>query len=216
MFINNKRGIMTDTASHLERKGLAKGLKIWLDIIFYLLIVAGFVVVVLWPIMSAAGEDEFRVSVPVALDEDAIPALQGVEGVRFDDFRGELEISVSQFGPNFLFWLLTLVLAAAGVYGLFLVRQILKSTSEGLPFHPENPRRLNHLGWLILMVSVGASLSAFLFGRWARSQFQGVDLPLASTFTIYGEGILAGLLVLVLAAVWKEAVRIAEEQSLTV
>jgi hypothetical protein len=200
----------------LERRGLAKGLKIWLDIVFYLLIAAGFIVVVLWPILSMAGEDQFQISVPVAFEEEALFPDHGVEGLSFHEVRGKLELVTTQFSPNALFWILTLAFVSAAVYGLLLVRSILRTTIEGHPFHPRNPRRLNHLGWIMVGTSLLASLASFLFGLWARSQLQGSELPLASTFQGYGEWLLCGLFILVLAAVWKEAVRIAEEQSLTV
>ena len=40
--------------------------------------------------------------------------------------------------------------------------------------------------------------------------------PVSPSTEVYGEWILCGLLILVLASIWKQAVRIAEEQSLTV
>ena len=200
----------------LERRGLAKGLKVWLDIFFYLLLLAGFLVLVLWPILSVAGADEYQISVPVAVSGSALLPTDGIEGLRLRHARGELLFSLPGVLPNVVFWVFSVVLVLAGIYGLVLLRRILKTAAEGFPFHPDNPRRLNHLGWVIVATSLLATVSQFLFGRWALSRLAGADLPFSPSTEIYGEWILCGLLMLVLASIWKQAVRIAEDQSLTV
>ena len=56
---------MIQESKTLERRRLAKGLKIWLDIIFYLGLVAGFIVLVLGPIASLTGHEVYEITVPV-------------------------------------------------------------------------------------------------------------------------------------------------------
>jgi len=207
---------MMQETKTLERRGLAKGLKVWLDVFFYLLLLAAFLVIVLWPILSVAGEDEYQITVPVAVHESALLPADGIDGLRLRHARGELLFSLPGFLPNAVFWALSVVLVAAAIYGLFLLRKILKTTADGFPFHHDNPRRLNHLGWIIVATSLLSTVSQFLYGRWALSRLDGLDLPVSPSTEVYGEWILCGLLILVLASIWKQAVRIAEEQSLTV
>jgi hypothetical protein len=216
MFIDKLEDEIMQESKTLERRGLAKGLKVWLDVFFYLLILAAVVVIILWPILSVAGEDQYKITVPVGISEEALLPPGGVDGVTLDEARAELKFSQSEFGPNAAFWALSVVFAAAAIYGLFLLRRILATTAAGFPFHPENPRRLNHLGWIIVATSFLATVSEFLFGRWALSRLDRANLPLFPTFQVYGEWILCGLLILVLASIWKQAVQMAEEQSLTV
>lgn len=200
----------------LERRRLAKGVKIWLDIIFYLALVAGFIVLVVGPVASLTGHEAYEITVPVALGEDALVPVGQTNGPRLEDAKGELRFTPTRVGPRAAFWILGVVLFAAGIYGLILIRRILATAVEGRPFHPENPRRLNHLGWVIVATSVFAGVSQLAFGRWALSLPQHADLPLSPTWEGPGNWILFGLLILVLASIWKQAVQMAEDQSLTV
>jgi len=72
------------------------------------------------------------------------------------------------------------------------------------------------LGWIVLATALVATVSEFSFGWWALSLIQNSDLPIHASFEIHGEGIFSGLLALVLASIWKQAVQMAEDQSLTV
>jgi hypothetical protein len=108
------------------------------------------------------------------------------------------------------------IFIGAFIYGLWLVRKILATTAEGFPFHPANPRRLNHLGWVIVATALAATVSQFVFGRWALAQLGSPDLPISSMWDLDQGWLICGLLILVLASVWKQAVQMAEDQSLTV
>jgi hypothetical protein len=207
---------MNQESVPLERRRLAKGLKIWLDIIFYLALVAGFIVLVVGPLASITGHEQYEITVPVALSEEALATGGDEAGPILEDARGELRVSPSQLGPKVAFWILGVLLFGAGIYGLILIRRILATAVEGFPFHPENPRRLNHLGWVIVATSVFAGVSQLAFGRWALSLPEHANLPLSPTWEGPGNWILFGLLILVLASIWKQAVQMAEDQSLTV
>ena len=207
---------MNNESSRLERRRLAKGLKIWLDVVFLLICLAGVVLIVVWPALSIAGKEVYEITVPVALDENALRLPEGTEGLTIDEAQGELKISPRHFGAAAGFWVFSVVFIGALLYGLWLVRKILATTAEGVPFHPDNPRRLNHLGWVIVATALGATASQFVFGRWALAQLGSPELPISSTWELDQGWLVCGLLILVLASVWKQAVQMAEEQSLTV
>jgi hypothetical protein len=209
-------GDMNKENVQLERRGLAKGLKIWLDVLFLLLCLAAVALIVVWPALSIAGKEVYEISVPVALDEDALRLPEGAEGLTIDEAQGELKISPGHFGAAAAFWVFSVVFIGAFLYGLWLVRRILATTAEGFPFHPSNPRRLNHLGWVIVVTALGATVSQFVFGRWALARIGSPDLPISSTLNLDQGWLICGLLILVLASVWKQAVQMAEDQSLTV
>ena len=199
-----------------ERRRLAKGLKIWLDIIFYLGLVAGFVVLVLGPIASLTGHEVYEITVPVAVNEDALLISEGIDAPTLEDAKGELRFSPTGFGSKAAFWILSVVLFGAGIYGLLLMRKILATTVQGFPFHTDNPKRLNRLGWVIVGTSLFAGTCQFFFGRWALSLSRHTDLGLSPTWEGYGDWVIGGLMVLVLASVWRLAAQMAEDQSLTV
>ena len=102
------------------------------------------------------------------------------------------------------------------LWGLILLRRILATTAGGHPFDPKNPGRLNALGWIIFAFVAIASLLQYLTSRWVLTKFTDTMIPLSPAIDLQQGWILCGLLVLVLAAIWRVAVRMAEEQSLTV
>jgi hypothetical protein len=130
--------------------------------------------------------------------------------------RGELRFSSAKFLPSFFYWCTAVGAFGLVIYGLLLLRGVLAATVEGRPFHPENPRRLNRLGWIIVLAALILPVIQFFFAAWAINQVEPTTVPIIASPVLQGEWIACGLLVLVLAAIWKDAVRIAEDQSLTV
>lgn len=245
---------MIEESKTLERRGLAKGLKVWLDILFFLTLLGGGLVLIIWPVVSFSGPEEFKLTVPVIVgegafryfnagkkdpirevsveamedapistEEDRTPAPSNpwedvsiAPGFTLAKAQGQLLFKPPTIGAGLLYWFFTLILVGALAYGLFLLRRILSTTVEGNPFDSANPRRLVHLGWIVLASSLFATASKFLFGHWALSNLSDSDFLLSPALMFYKEWLTCGLLILVLAAIWKEAVRISEEQSLTV
>lgn len=221
-------------AKTIERRGLAKGLKLWIDLLFYVSLFAGGLLTVTWPIAVLAGYGGIDLSIPVSIGEGSIfpvqplvvdpPDQAGLPAEATPDHslytlvktRGELRFLEASTPTTLVYWAHQLVFFGALIFGLHLLRGILRTTIEGRPFHRENPRRLNRLGWLIVATGLLVPISQFFFGAWALSWLPDTTIPLSASIQLYEEWVVAGLLVLLLAAIWKEAVRMAEEQSLTV
>jgi hypothetical protein len=221
-------------ASTIERRGLAKGLKIWIDLLFYLALVAGIVILVTGPIVTLAGSRGLELSIPVSIGESSfLPILPlqvdpdagseihtetspDVGPFSLVHARGELRFSETALTPLLVYWVHQLVLFGALICGLILLRRILATAVEGRPFDPSNPLRLNRLGWLVVVTGLLVPVSQFFFGGWALTRYQVTGIALSPSMEIYEEWVFAGLLVLILAAIWKEAVRMAEDLSLTV
>jgi len=230
----------------MERRSLAKGLKVWIDILFYLSLVAGGLLALIWPIAALTGSGDIDLSIPVSIGESSLFPVHplemdagGIESTQAElarqaegarqskpdsgtgpfslvDARGELRYSEPALTPVLVYWSHHVVLFGALIYGLLLLRRILATVAEGRPFHPTNPTRLNRLGWIIVVTGVLAPISQFFFGVWFLARYPVTGIPLSPSVEVFEEWVFAGLLVLVLAAIWKEAVGMAEEQSLTV
>jgi hypothetical protein len=207
---------MVPKSDTLERRGLARGLRIWLDLLLVILLLAAITVVIIWPVLSWAGHESYQITVPVSIDKDALSPTGEYGGLSLQETRGKLKYLPDTFAPKLVFWFVSVVGVAVLAYGLILLRRLLAETGRGLPFHPDNPRRLNHLGWLIVSTSLAATVAEFLAGRWILSNPELSGLPVSPLLKIDQGWIFVGLLILVLAAIWKEAVRMAEDQSLTV
>jgi hypothetical protein len=219
--------MIADT-ERLERRSLARSLKIFLDLLFYLTLGVAIVLVGSLGISTFTDYDEgWDFIVPTNLGEGAFfspsfsvefeshPPPQ-FESVRLGDGQGKLHLFHHNLSLHLV--MAAVYLAAFGIilWILALLRRILAATSRGRPFDAVNPRRLNALGWIILCTAFLSSLFQYLASRWALSRVEVVFPPLSPLVQFNTGWIVCGLLVLVLAAIWKEAVRLAEEQALTV
>jgi len=210
----------------LERRGLARGLRIFLDF-FIFLILAAAVIRAVGASISAVTDyrDGWEFDVPVAIGEGSFYTRLPVEGEQ--DTKSSFLSRVSQGRGNLILYHHSLPLHLGGeavilllygvvLWGIFMLRQILVTTAAGRPFDPLNPSRLNRLGWIIVCLSLLAFVAQYLASKWVLSRFGPTTIPLAPSMDFHGEWLMCGLLVLVLAAIWNHAVLMAEEQSLTV
>jgi hypothetical protein len=227
MFINKPEGSMNRDEGELTRRGLARGLKIFLDVLFYLILLVGVLLVGSLPISAVAGYDDgWDLAVPVVIGESSfvprlpvevhLDASSPFERFRIAYGRGQLRLlhhslplHLGNVGVSLLFW-------ALGLWGITLLRRILATTARGHPFDPANIRRLNTLGWIIVSASALTSLLQYLAAKWLLSRVEVLTVPASPPIQIQKEWIFCGLLLVVLAAIWKEAARMAEEQALTV
>jgi hypothetical protein len=211
----------------IERRRLARGLKISLDVLFYVVFGVGILLVVSLPISWLTDyQDGWDVNIPVAVGENTLfPQLDvevggGVslasENVRITRAHGELRFLHHSLPLHLAVCALILLFMGAFLWALTLLRRILASTAAGRPFDPDNPRRLNTLGWVIVSSGFLVSLLQYMASAWVLSRVEVLTLPLTPSLQIHLELIICGLLVLVLSSIWKEAVRLAEEESLTV
>lgn len=219
---------MNQDMGRLDRRGLARGLKIFLDVLFYLALVVGGILRLVALGVSALPDydDGWELNVPVAVGEGSFwPRLQlevppnpspALQNIRIENAQGELRYFHHDFPLHLREQAIAFLFVGLSLWGITLLRRILATTAGGHPFDPINPRRLNTLGWIILSSSALASLLQFLVGRSVLSGLEVTTIPLSPHADFQQEWLLCGLLVLVLAGIWKEAVRMAEEQSLTV
>lgn len=211
----------------LDRRGLARGLRVFLDVLFYAALLVGVLLLFSLPVsMSSTYEDGWDLIIPVTIGESSghprlpVEILQSAppvfESARIGDGYGQLHL----FHHNLSLHLLNAALIGCtlGVllWAIALLRRILATTARGFPFDPLNPRRLNVLGWIIITASLLSSLLQYLASRWILSEVTVTTIAVSPLIESNKEWIVCGLLVLVLAAIWRQAVRIAEEQSLTV
>jgi len=215
-----------DPSMPMERRGLAQGLKTFVGVLILLVFLSGGLMALWLPASALLGGRGDFLSVPVAVGDGSLLSVVSldVEGTslpnatefRLVKGRGELRFRTSD--PVYLLGHAGAMVISLSVIlvGLVLLRQVLAATAAGTPFHPANPRRLHLLGLVILAGSVGGSVLEFLSARWILTRIQVESPPLSPPIHVPGGWIFCGLLVLVLAAVWKEAVEIARDQSLTV
>ena len=218
---------MSETFEGLERRKLARGLKIFLDVFVVLILLAAVLRVIGLSISAfTAYDDGWEFDVPVAVGEGSFYTRLPVESVHgagpalisrwVSQARGRLIFHHDSLPLHLGGEALALFFYGALIWGITMLRRILATTAAGCPFDRLNPRRLNTLGWIIVVSVAVASLLQYLVSRWVLSRFESVTVPLAPSIDANLEWLMCGLVVLVLAAIWREAVLMAEEQSLTV
>lgn len=108
----------------------------------------------------------------------------------------------------------TLLTAAALVYSVGQVRILLAEYRKGRVFEIGAARQLTWLGKLVLLWWIGNPASEVLLGvaLWAIGEMPLSNLECAPDFTF----LVFGLLLYVLGSIMGEAVRVAEEQRLTI
>ena len=219
---------MIEHTERLERRSLARTLKILLDILFYLtlaltvMLMASIAVSAFtdyeggWDLIVPANLGEGNFFSPSFNVEFELHPPPEFEAVRLGDGQGKLHLFHHNLPLHLVNALVYIVAFALLLWTLSLLRRILSATSRGRPFDPVNPRRLNALGWIILCTALSSSLFQYLASKWALSRVEVISPPLSPLVRFNAGWIVCGLMVLVLAAIWKEAVRMAEEQALTV
>lgn len=131
--------------------------------------------------------------------------------------RGELRFHTRRFDLMLLSFLPMLLVAGAVLAGGWQLRQVLASVARGEPFVHTNPRRIATIGWIILLLAVLQPLLAYVPAAVVlRAAAIEEGIALSPTLLLDGSTVLVGLLVLVLALVFREGARLHQEQSLTV
>jgi len=219
---------MNESIGGLKRRRLAQGLKILLDVLVFLVLAVGVIRMAGLSVSAFTDYDEgWELDVPVAIGKGSfyprfpVEVAQGTASAAFlskgiSGAQGKLILHHYSLPLHSGGEAIHLLLYGALLWGIILLRRVLSTTAGGRPFDRLNPSRLNRLGWVIVFSSAVASVIQYFLSKWVLSRFEPATVPLSPSMDIHQEWILCGLLVLVLAAIWNEAVRMAEEQSLTI
>jgi hypothetical protein len=208
---------------------LARGLRVWFDVV---LVLSGLAMglLALWlvisPLAMAGGARESEAAVAVAVGAGPLRPVLPVrlttsqEGLfstpRLVRGRGQLRFSTSNWRLQFLTNVSLLIGALVALYGVLLVRNPLRDVGAGQPFGPTNARRLRILGVLFLVVGVLRPAVEYALGSLVLSRIVSVEPVLSPPLAFQRDAIVAGLLLLVLAQVWRHGSELEEDQSLTV
>jgi hypothetical protein len=99
--------------------------------------------------------------------------------------------------------------------GLYWLREFLRDVTAGMVFTLQNAQRLSRIGWLLVAVAVLRSALPFLLGGIMAFSSPMMIVPIL--FAIFANGLLiAGLLLLVIAAAWRYGIDLQNERDLTV
>ena len=162
-----------------------------------------------------------KMTIPVSFSVDArthrvtAPSL-GVEDAQLQDVRGLLAFPVRHGVYLYGNMALLAIMFALALWVLGNLRAVFRTLRDGRPFVRANATRIRTIAWLFIIGELARAAMVFFQNYYAMTHFSAdglrFDAPLDLNFT----AIIDGLIILVIAEVFRAGTRLDEEQSLTV
>ncbi len=205
----------------LGRHSISSLLRVGLEVAWYLLIVIG-VVIVAGSLTGLAGDPpgaRIDLQVPFAIDASAYEIVSqelGISGAVIRDAAGKL-VFRSTSGPLVLVWLCLVGLwIGAALIILYQLRKFFDTLVAGSPFVSENARRLRLIGLVIVAVEIFRVLLVFGQSLYLRAHIATIGISLRNDPRPHLGVLFLGLVMLVIAEVFRRGTELHEEQQLTV
>lgn len=169
--------------------------------------------------VSPESHNNWTVTIPVSVTVDggriAAPSI-GIERAELQDLRGSLRFPL-QRGSFFLFNGFLLILAfGVGLWLMTELHGILRTVRDGNPFARSNATRIRRIAWMVIVGEFVWATILYLENSYAATHFtaEGLRFTARPDFSVLA--ILEGLIMLVIAEVFRVGTRLDEDQSLTV
>jgi hypothetical protein len=160
-------------------------------------------------------------TIPVSFTVDAqthrvtAPSL-GIADARIQDGRGSLRFPTRK-GAFFLGNAIVLIFVfALALWVLGQLRAVFRTLQDGQPFVPANATRLQRIAMGVIAGELARSAIVFFENYYAMTHFSAVGLRFEARPALNVVAIVSGLIILVIAEVFRAGARLDEEQSLTV
>ncbi len=160
-------------------------------------------------------------SIPVVLEVDAAthrvtaPSL-GVDDAQLRNVTGALRFPARK-GPLFI---ANLAIVAGwlilGLWVLGQLRGLFRALGNGKPFVPANATRVRRIGWAVILGELAQSAVMFFENYYAMTHFSAVGFTFDARPQVNVFAIINGLIILVIAEVFREGTRLDEDRSLTI
>ena len=162
------------------------------------------------------GELGIPVSFSTTADHPVRSEPLGIEGAHIRDVRGTL-VFPPKPGESFVaLGLLLIAMLALAMWVIGELRALLRTVRAGQPFAPANAARLRRVAWIVLL---GEPLRAFVVWSnhaFVRDNFSSPGLRFEASVDFSFSAIFSGLVILVLAEIFRAGTKLDEDQSLTV
>jgi hypothetical protein len=158
-------------------------------------------------------------SLPVALELNSpihSNSSSSETNARIEKIRGQLRFPARNGAFFYANMLLVILFFAFLLWVLFQLRLVFRSLSRGVPFIPENARRIRWVGFTIIFAEFARAALIFLWSYYTSLHFTADAVRFVASTDLSGTTIIGGLAVLVIAEVFREGTRLHEEQSLTI
>src|SRR5262245_29694956 len=171
--------------------------------------------------VDAPDHNNWTITIPVSLATDpptgtaAAPSL-GIDHAEVRGLHGSLRFPIRR-GPFFLANAALLMVAMA--FFLWIagqLRAVVRTVRDGKPFIALNATRMRRIGWGLIVGELASAIVVFLESAYAMQHFSIEGLRLSARPDVSVFAIVQGMIVLVIAEVFRAGTRLEEDQSLTV
>ena len=206
----------------MGRRSVSSLLAALVSVAWYLVAIslAGMLVLAMIPLFTDLSNTTMDLPVSFSVDTSAlrVTAPGGVTKADITNARGSGNLKFPP--PNAAVLMTTAVLAAVSLgialWVLTQLRAVFRSLRDGHPFVAANATRIRWIGYAVIAGEVVRSLVTFGVNSYARSHFAADGLRFDAWPTVNVYAIIYGLIILVIAEVFRAGTRLDEDQSLTI
>jgi len=169
--------------------------------------------------VSPESHNNWTLTIPVSVAFDggriAAPSI-GIERADLQDLRGSLRFPL-QRGLVFITNGLLLILAmGVGLWLTTQLQRVLRTVRDGKPFAPSNATRVRRIAWVLIAGEFVRAAIVYLENSYAATHFTAEGLRFTARPDLSLAAVIEGLIILVIAEVFRAGTRLDEDQSLTV
>ena len=214
--------------STINNLRLARFVKLLLDIVFGALVFAC-AALVLWialaPVILKQVGIVGTASVPVLISTDEDQQLEvivtnppkgAIQASYLDDAEGTLRLETSSILMLLIANAAKLLVGIGLAYIFHLLRGILQNILDGMPFAPDNGKRMRRLGYAVLLLGILRPSVEYIASTEILNQLQSSTPVLKPGPTFHAETVLTALLILLLVYIWNYGLELERDKALTV
>jgi hypothetical protein len=202
--------------------------KVLLDIVYGLLVGGSviLIILILITILRPVGSGlPLTASVPVAVglgDDPSLPVeiggagAQGIRAAFVDETEGMLRLETTSWRFVLIGYSAQLLAVIGLAYVFYLLRTVFQTILKGETFMAGNTRQIHRVGYTVLLLGFLRPAVEYLAAKEILEQVRIVEPALRPPSSFRIEVILAGLLILVLAQIWRYGSVLEREQALTI
>ena len=189
----------------------------WYGAMVLLALSVGLLAVVPW---VNPPEVQVGFAVPAAFELEAathrLTAPSDIVGAHLAEASGTLQFSPRNRATLAATAAVLIAALAVVLWVLGQLRALFRSLRAGRPFVPANATRIRRVGYAVIGAELTRSILDYTGMRYAMTHFAVEGLRFETRFDLNIVVLVCGLVILVIAEVFSEGTRLADEQSLTI
>jgi len=205
----------------LGQRSIASFLMMLLNVSLYFMGAVLALTVCLAALMPFIAADNAQLGIPVSFTVDgqalkvAAPSLN-VTAARISKARGELQFPPPGKATLAVPALVVVAMLAFAIWVIDQLRAVLRTLRAGQPFAPANAARIRWIGFAVIGGELARAAIVWRANSYVVSHFSAEGLRFDARPDLSMATLVSGLIILVIAEVFRVGTRLDEDQSLTI